>query len=334
MVTLHAMAWWFVALTAVLTLTLHARTVKMIGVGWALTMMLVGYIQFFVWDDWRNGLFTSHWMYMTLLLRAGTEALRGDGYPVSVHPVLGTIAALALGFIALHETMVTHLHAFHNYVHVTIYATGLSIALGASSQRATEWFYGEAAGLRVRAIRQFLDPAFYFSMGLLLVGHQHDPAPLSMGLHATFGYFLITLGCASFLCSLVHDVLPAEHPACAAMRRMHAFGWILSGGITYTMCAVQYLTPGGGFKSYLDASGIRAKTDFEELVTYVAATVLGCSFHLALLHLSTPTRDSEARSHYSARVMISAKGGDETMPMVDATEGDERELEALGERAI
>ena len=39
--------------------------------------------------------------------------------------------------------------------------------------------------------------------------------------------------------------------------------------------------------------------------------------------------DGEARSHYSTRVMISAKGGDETMPMVDAIEGDERELEAL-----
>lgn len=322
-VAVQTMAKWFAALTVVLSVVLHAHTVKTISVGWLCTMLLVAYYQFFALGDRSNGTFTGHWMYMILLLRAGTEALRGDGYPVSVHPVLGVLGTLALCFVAGHEIYVTNMHAFHNYVHITIYTTGMAIALGASSQLATEWYAGAAAALRIRAIRQFLDPALYFSMGLLLVGHQHDRAPLSIYLHTTFGYFLITLGCSCFLCSLVHDMLPAEHLACAAMRRLHAFAWILTGGITFTMCAAQYLTPHGGFKHCLDEFGIKATTDFEEACTYVAATVLGCSFHLALLHLSTPDLAS-------ARTIPT--GYDETVPMVHASEADEDELKRRGDR--
>ena len=125
-------------------------------------------------------------------------------------------------------------------------------------------------------------------MGMLLVGHVHDPSPLSVGLHATFGYFLICLGGAVLLCSFTHDLLPHAHPMCHTMRMVHAFAWLLTGGITVTMCVVKYGTPTGAFKAYLTSRGIEAATDFEELSTYIALTVLGCAVHLAFLMMSSP----------------------------------------------
>ena len=287
---------WFVACSLVLAVVLHASRLATICVGLVVTMALMGVIQFHVWYDWRDGIFTSHWIYMTLLLRAGTEALRGDGYPIRLHPGLGLLAAILISFIAVHETLVTHLHAFHNYVHLTIYATGLILALSTSTEQAAAACFGASAAARVRSVRQFLDPSCLFAMGLLLIGHQHDPAPLSIALHTTFGYCLVALGGAIFACSLVHDVFPRASAVCAAMRRLHALGWILTGGITYTMCVAQYFTPKptGGLKSALDALGIRAKTSFEEATTYVAATVLGSSVHLALLVLSSPRDPGDA----------------------------------------
>ena len=233
-VYMETMAKFVVALTVVLAILLHARTGQTIAVAFLLTGLLIAVIQFVVWDDPTDGLFTSHWMYMTLLLRAGTEALRGDGYPVNVHPMLASCAVLLLGIISAHEAIVTHFHNFHNYVHTVIYMVGLVIAFGAGSQRAAERCFGAAAALRVRTVRQFVDPSLYFALGLLLVGHQHDPSRLSIALHTHFGYFLMALACVSLACGLSHDVLPCSHPACAAMRRLHAFAWQLVRSATHS----------------------------------------------------------------------------------------------------
>ena len=186
------------------------------------------------------------------------------------------------------------MHAFHNWVHVIIYTIGAMLALltgvGSVVSGLTdddEASQARAAGA-VLSIRQFADPAAWFAMGLLLVGHVHDPAPLSVGLHTTFGYFLMMLGLAVFLCSLIHDVLPFQSAVCSTMRSVHALAWLLTGGITITMCVVKYGTPHGAFKAYLDGRGIHPMSDFEELSAYTSATLLGCVLHLALLHWSSP----------------------------------------------
>jgi hypothetical protein len=284
-----------IAATAVF---LHVRQPCNVGITAVVMLAIAGVIQFFVWPSLGgsivDGVFTSHWMYAAILLRGGTEALRGDGYPVCVHPAIACVAVMALVFIALHEIHFTHLHAFHNWVHLLIYCTGALIAFGTGAARLAEKVAGccscdaLAAVALTRSIRKVADPAGFSAMGLLLVGHVHDPAPLSVGLHATFGYFLMLLGAAIFVCSLAHDVLPADSPACAALRRVHAFAWLLTGGITITMCAVKYGTPQGAFKAYLESHSIRPSSNLEELSAYTALTILGCVVHLVLLHLSSP----------------------------------------------
>ena len=307
---------WQLILAAVTALLLHAQrpsTVMLLGI---VLLGIAAYAQFIAWPAMggttSDGLFTSHWMYGTLLLRAGTEALRGDGGPIRVHPALGGFAVVVLCVIAVHEIHVTHLHMFHNYVHILIYTIGATIAFSscaehvaaarctravcglsqccarANEESKTEDSHAADAAARVRAIRTFADPACFFAMGLVLIGHEHDHNPLSVRFHTTFGYFLMTLAASIFLCALAHEVLPQQSPARATMRRLHAFAWLLTGGITMAMCVVKYWTPHGGFKEYLDATGIFPQTDFEEASTYIAATVLLCALHLALLHLTTP----------------------------------------------
>lgn len=329
--TRAAMLPWFLALTAALTVMLHASRVSTISMGFCATLLLIGYIQFFIWDNWRDGIFTSHWMYMTLLLRAGTQALRGDGYPVTVSPLLGLLATSLLVFIATHETVVTHLGAFHNYVHLTLYLCGALLALSACSEHLvtssccsclTMMSGGNAIAARIRNIRVLTDPALLFAMGLLLIGHQHDPNPLSVALHSTFGYFLMALALCCFLCSLMHASLPHSSAACELMRSLHSFAWILTGGVTYTMCVAKYYTPSGGLKSYLDERHIIAKTGFEEATTYIAATVLGSSFHLALLHCSSSMlREKGQEEHDRSSSSGSAKGHPMTRASDEAVGG-------------
>jgi len=317
-VQLSSMAPVYFALTVLLAVTLHASRTAIISASLLATLGLIGYAQFFIWENWRDGIFTSHWLYMTLLLRAGTQALRGDGFPVKAPPTLGVVATIVLCIIAVHETVVTHLHAFHNYVHITLYISGALLAHSSCSEQLATGCFGAAAALRVRSVRVLSDPAILFAMGLLLIGHQHDPAPLSVALHSTFGYCLVALATCCFLCSLVHASLPRESPACDLMRSLHALAWILTGAVTYTMCAVTYLTPHGGFKAYLDSTGIKAKTNEEEALTYVAATVLGSAFHLALLHWSSGEMMAEGQGRENAKLRTAAC--EETESMIDAHE--------------
>lgn len=318
-VELATMTHWFVVLTIALAGLLHATRVLSVVFFVFVSLALVGYIQFFVWDDRADGLFTGHWMYMMLILRAGTEVLRGDGYPLQVHPLLGGGAAVTLAVIMYHETVVTHLHMFHNYVHMTIYSCGVALACSAISEQTAARCIGESAATSVRSVRKFFDPCCFVAMGLLLISHAHDPAPLSIALHSTFGYLLLVLAAACFLCALCHDVLPFSSPACEAMRSFHALGWILTGGITFTMCIVQYLTPSGGFAAYLVKRGIHASTTFEEASAYIAATVLGSSVHLALLHCST--RAMRATAHAAGGKLEASRVG----PWTSRVEADERE---------
>ena len=74
-VQLSSMAPVYFALTVVLAVTLHASRTATISMALLATLGLIGYVQFFIWENWRDGIFTSHWMYMTLLLRAGTQEL-------------------------------------------------------------------------------------------------------------------------------------------------------------------------------------------------------------------------------------------------------------------
>lgn len=298
------MLFWHLALVLVTSALLHAKSTATVAM-LALSMLaVVGVIQFFVWPTLggsvQDGIFTSHWMYASLLLRGGTEALRGDGYPVRVHPVLGCLATVALLVIAAHEIHFTHMHAFHNWVHLLIYAIGAMLAFSTGADalamrvaacccvRGDEDERRARAASFVRSARKVSDVGGWCAMGLLLVGHVHDPAPLSVALHAAFGYFLMGLGAATFLCSLAHDVLPHDHPVCGSMRRVHALAWLLTGGITITMCLVRYATPSGAFQQYLTSRGIVPMSHFEEASVYLAATILACAVHVALLHLTSP----------------------------------------------
>lgn len=101
------------------------------------------------------------------------------------------------------------------------------------------------------------------------------------------------------------------------MKISYGQAWILTGGITYTMCVAQYLTPHGGFKSYLDSRNIHAKTDFEEATTYVSATILGCTLHLVLLDRG---HGAETAAYHAGR-QHGQGGGFRTLPVERAGDG-------------
>ena len=315
---------WFAAIVAATTFLLHVRTTCMIFVGIALLLSAIAYAQVTIFHV-TDGLFTSHWMYATLFLRAGTEALRSDGGLVSVHPSLGLTAVFILLMIGVHEIIVTHLHMFHNYVHLLIYTVGASLALSASSERLLDMCCpaSPAVGQRWKSrkaralspIRQIIDPVGFCAMGLILLGHVHDPTPLAISFHSAFGYTAIILGMSIFFCALAHDIMPFESRACATMRRVHSYAWILTGNATIAMCVVMYL-PGGGFKGYLMSRNINPGSNFEESSTYLAATGLFSAIHLALLHLSSPRKGSDDEAAVEAGKGLSA--AEEAEPMVPA----------------
>ena len=208
---------WFAAIVAATTF-LHVRTTCMIFVGIALLLSAIAYAQVTIFHV-TDGLFTSHWMYATLFLRAGTEALRSDGGLVSVHPSLGLTAVFILLMIGARDYRDTSAHV-HNYVHLLIYTVGASLALSASSERLLDMCCpaSPAVGQRWKSrkaralspIRQIIDPVGFCAMGLILLGHVHDPTPLAISFHSAFGYTAIILGMSIFFCALAHDIMPFE----------------------------------------------------------------------------------------------------------------------------
>jgi hypothetical protein len=320
---------WLMVLTIVLTVALHASRTRTIILAFTLQLILLGLLQFVVRGQ-EAGLFVSHWMYGSVLLRAGTEALRSKCGLVQVSPASGLLAVAMLVGITVNEVVVTRLNSFHNHVHMLIYSLGAAVALSACAEslvgyvfRATRTQQADFAVRSVRPIRQVFDPACFFAMGLVLLGHEHDHYPLAIRFHTAFGLFLINLALSIFLCSIAHDALPPDSAVCATMRRAQSFAWLLTGGITMAMCVVlPYLSQHYGFKPYLESRRIQPQTIFEEATAYVAATIFLCAVHLALLQLSSPPQLASpgAKAHFedSVRAEPPACGSanDEAEPMI------------------
>ena len=80
----------------------------------------------------------------------------------------------------------------------------------------------------LRRVRSVNDPAVLFGVGVLFVGHTHDPSPVSFLWHKVMGVLLCLLALTQ--CGAIGlGALPRDAPLLLNVRRFHAFMWILNG---------------------------------------------------------------------------------------------------------
>ena len=140
-------------------------------------------------------------------------------------------------------------------------------------------------------------------------------------MHTAFGFSFIGLALVVLLCSLVHDAAPSGGRLCAAMRAVHAFAWLLPGGMTIMMCVMLHaMSNERGLHHEMDEHDVKPRTTMEAVCMYNAMVFLACAVHLAVLILGLPRSDAPP-----ARAVAHRASGVEMPPSVDA----EPEVEGL-----
>jgi len=172
-----------------------------------------------------NGVPTEFWAHILfgLVLASATGyVLRGDGGPLAIRHYHGVILVVVAISILVGEVHATHIGSVHSFAHVVIVTLMLSIGLAAAVAGS------RPPSKKIATIRALHDSVALAGIGLTLMRHLHDTAPLSVRVHQVQGIGLILLGASTLVSSLVHARLPRDDAAATLVRLCCAMLWCLN----------------------------------------------------------------------------------------------------------
>jgi len=190
--------------------------------------------------------FWAHVLFGVLCVAAGAIAAR-TGRSVCVELWQGSAAVLVFTALIIGEYLSVGFGRLHYVAHGLLELSCLLFTLSASAERlvyACSVVYAPAAVLCVHQARIVMDPCCLACIGIILMAHRHDPAPIAVMFHHVQSALLLVLALGVGATAATFAKPAAACSVSPALRALHTLCWVVNGLWLLAMAMLMYLSPG------------------------------------------------------------------------------------------